>query len=95
MAVAIPLGATSMSDIAVLAHLAPVLGTAPSGPTIRRALDPADTPTMLDRIARARARARAHVWTPAGFPWLAIAGEVPDRVAGHRHGRHAGHRTVT
>jgi hypothetical protein len=38
MAAAIALGATSMSDIAVLAHLAPVLGDAPSGPTIRRAL---------------------------------------------------------
>ena len=36
---------------------------------------------MLDRIARARARARAHAWdlierTPAGFPWLAIAGKA-------------------
>ena len=36
---------------------------------------------MLDRIARARARARAHVWklieaTPAGFPWLVIAGKT-------------------
>ena len=70
-----------MSDIAVLAHLAPVLGDAPSGPTVRRALDLAGTPAMLDRIARARARARAHVWTliedtPAGFPWLAIAGKT-------------------
>ena len=36
VAAAIALGATSMSDIAVLAHLAPVLGTAPSGPTVRR-----------------------------------------------------------
>ena len=36
MAAAIALGATCMSDIAVLAHLAPVLGDAPSGPTIRR-----------------------------------------------------------
>jgi DDE family transposase len=81
LAVAIALGATSMSDIAVLAHLAPVLGNAPSGPTVRRALDLAGTPSMADRIARARARARAHVWdlierTPAGFPWLAIAGKV-------------------
>jgi hypothetical protein len=81
MAVAIALGATSMSDIAVLAHLAPVLGNAPSGPTIRRALDLAGAPGMLDRVARARARARAHVWTligdtPAGFPWLAIAGKT-------------------
>src|SRR5712692_11014238 len=36
VAAAIALGATSMSDIAVLAHLAPVLGSAPSGPTVRR-----------------------------------------------------------
>src|SRR6266851_636542 len=81
LAAAIALGATSMSDIAVLAHLAPVLGDAPSGPTVRRALDLAGTPAVLDRIARARARARAHVWTlieqaPAGFPWLAIAGKT-------------------
>src|SRR5229473_1901505 len=60
---------------------APVLGDAPSGPTVRRALDLAGTPAMLDRIARARARARAHVWkliegTPAGFPWLAVAGKT-------------------
>ena len=70
-----------MSDIALLAHLAPVLGDAPSGPTARRALDLAGTPAVLDRIARARARARAHVWkliedTPAGFPWLAVAGKT-------------------
>ena len=81
MAAAIALGATSMSDIAVLAHLAPVLGAAPSGPTVRRALDLAGTPSVLDRIARARARARAHAWTlieatPAGFPWLEIAGKT-------------------
>ena len=81
MAAAIALGATSMSDIAVLAHLAPVLGDAPSGPTVRRALDLAGHAAMPDRIARARARARAHVWTliggtPAGFPWLAIAGKT-------------------
>ena len=81
MAVAIALGATSMSDIAVLAHLAPVLGDGPSGPTVRRALDQAGTPASLDRIARARARARAHVWdliegAPGGFPWLAIAGKM-------------------
>jgi hypothetical protein len=62
LAAAMALGATSMSDIALLAHLAPVLGDAPSGPTVRRALDLAGTPAMLDRIARARARARAHAW---------------------------------
>ena len=48
---------------------------------MRRALDLAGTPAMLDRIARARAKARAHVWeliedTPAGFPWLVIAGKT-------------------
>jgi hypothetical protein len=97
MAAAIALGATSMSDIAVLAHLAPVLGDSPSGPTVRRALDLAGGAAMLDRIARARARARAHVWdlvegTPAGFPWLAIAGKAltgwlvidMDATPGHR-----------
>ena len=81
LAAAIALGATSMSDIAVLAHLAPVLGAAPSGPTVRRALDLAGAPAMLDRIARARAKARAHAWTliedtPAGFPWLVITGKT-------------------
>src|SRR6185437_3773185 len=81
LAVAIALGATSMSDIALLAHLAPVLGDAPSGPTVRRALDLAGTPAVLDRIARARAKARAHAWTliaetAAGFPWLAVAGKT-------------------
>jgi hypothetical protein len=81
VASAIALGATSMSDIAVLAHLAPVLGAVPSGPTVRRTLDLAGTAVSLERIARARAKARAHVWqliegTPAGFPWLAIAGKM-------------------
>jgi integrase len=81
LAAAIAIGATSMSDIALLAHLAPVLGDAPSGPTVRRALDLAGTAAMPDKIARARARARAHAWkliegTPAGFPWLAIAGKT-------------------
>jgi hypothetical protein len=84
LAAAIALGATSMSDIALLAHLAPVLGDAPSGPTVRRALDLAGTAAMLDKIARARAKARAHAWTlieetPAGFPWLAIAGKTLAR----------------
>jgi hypothetical protein len=81
LAVAIAIGATSMSDIALLAHLSPVLGAAPSGPTVRRTLDLAGTPRMLDRIARARAKAREHAWnliekTPAGFPWLAVAGKT-------------------
>jgi hypothetical protein len=79
LAAAIALGATSMSDIALLAHLAPLLGAAPSGPTARRALDLAGSPRMLDRIARARAKAREHAWaliSAGGFPWLAVAGKV-------------------
>jgi hypothetical protein len=80
MAIAIALGATSMSDIAALAQLGPVLGAAPSGSTVRRALGVADVRT-LERIAQARARVRTHVWdlaaaTPGGFPWLAIAGKA-------------------
>src|SRR5690242_5225134 len=80
MAVAIALGATSMNDIALLAHQEPVFGAPPSDTTVRRTLELAD-PRTLDKIARARAAVRAHVWqlvcaTPAGFPWLAIAGKV-------------------
>ncbi len=38
-------------------------------------------PATLDKVARVRAKVRAHVWSlicalPAGFPWLAIAGKV-------------------
>jgi hypothetical protein len=80
MAVSIALGAASMNDITLLAHHAPVLGTAPSDTTVRRTLELAD-PATLDKIARVRARVRAHVWklicaTPAGFPWLQIAGKL-------------------
>ena len=80
MAVAIALGATSMNDITLLAHQEPVFGVAPSDTTVRRALELADNKT-LDRIARVRAKVRAHVWSliaarPAGFPWLAIAGKL-------------------
>jgi hypothetical protein len=80
MAVTITLGAASMSDIAVLAHQEPVLGAAPPDTTVRRTLELAD-PRALDKIARARAAVRAHVWsmisaTLAGFPWLQIAGKL-------------------
>ena len=80
MAVAIALGARSMSDIAVLAHQEPVFGAAPSDTTVRRTLELADART-LDKIARARAAVRGRVWQlicarPAGFPWLAIAGKL-------------------
>ena len=80
-AAAIALGATSMSDVALLRHLAPLMGSGPSGPTARRALEQAGAERALDRIARARAKARACAWelieaTPAGFPWLEVAGKT-------------------
>src|SRR5260221_14256762 len=59
MAVAIVLGATSMNDITLLAHHAPVLGAEPSDTTVRRALGLAD-PATLDKIAPGRARGPAH-----------------------------------
>jgi len=80
MAVAIALGATSMSDIALLAQHGPVLGPEPSDTTVRRTLELAD-PRTLDKIARVRAKVRMHVWSliaarPAGFPWLSVAGKL-------------------
>ncbi len=80
MAVAIVLGATSMNDITLLAQHEPVLGAAPGDTTVRRTLELAD-PRTLDKIARVRAKVRAHVWkliaaAPAGFPWLAVAGKL-------------------
>src|SRR6266849_3089536 len=80
MAVAIVLGATSMNDITLLAQHEPVLGAAPGDTTVRRTLELAD-PRTLDKIARVRAKVRAHVWkliaaAPDGFPWLAVAGKL-------------------
>ena len=80
-AAAIALGATSMSDVALLRHLTPLMGSGPSGPTARRALEQAGAERALDRIARARAKARVCAWelieaTPAGFPWLDVAGKT-------------------
>jgi hypothetical protein len=48
---------------------------------VRHALDLAGTTAALGKIARARANARAHVWTliqdtPAGFPRLEFAGKT-------------------
>ena len=79
-AVMIALGGRSMSGIAVLDHLAPVLGEPVTWQTLRRTLDLAD-PVTLGKIAQARARIRAHVWDliaarPGGFPWLEIAGRT-------------------
>jgi hypothetical protein len=97
MAVAIMLGATSMNDITLLAHHAPVLGAEPSDTTVRRTLELAD-PATLDKIARVRVR--AHVWklicaTPGRVPLAGRGREAAGRLAGHRPGRHADHRALT
>jgi len=77
-AIAIAMGATSMSDTEVLGQLAPVLGAAPSDSTVRRTLNLADDRT-LTKIATARARIRRRVWeqieAAGGFPWLQAGGK--------------------
>jgi hypothetical protein len=80
LAVSIALGATSMSDIDLLAHQAPVFGDPPSDCTVRRCLTALDMVT-LGKIAKARAKARRRVWDliadrPDGFPWLLVAGQL-------------------
>jgi hypothetical protein len=80
LAVAIALGATSVSDIALLAHQSALFGAPASDSTVRRTLQPFDA-VLLERIAKARARVRAHVWdliaaTERGFPWLVVAGKI-------------------
>jgi hypothetical protein len=80
LATAIVLGATSMSDIGLLAHQIGVFGDPPSEATVRRTLAGLDT-AGLRRIAKARAKVRARVWgllaaRPQGFPWLAVAGKL-------------------
>jgi hypothetical protein len=80
LAVTIVLGATSMSDIALLAHQDLVFGDRPSEATVRRALAGLDE-TTLKRIGKARAKVRARVWDllarrPQGFPWLTVAGKL-------------------
>ncbi|WP_433421148.1 transposase [Microtetraspora malaysiensis] len=57
-----------------------MFGDPPSDSTVRRTLELAD-PALLGRIAKARAKVRAHVWklieaTEAGFPWLTVEGKT-------------------
>ncbi|WP_430792084.1 transposase, partial [Actinoplanes sp. G11-F43] len=80
LAVAVVLGATSMSDIGMLAHQGLLFGDPPSEATVRRALAGLDTAAMK-RIGKARAKVRARVWEllsrrPQGFPWLNVAGKL-------------------
>ena len=98
MAVTIVLGAISMTDITLLAHHAPVLGAEPSDTTVRRTLELAD-PRTLDKIARVRARVRAHVrelirGDPGRVPVAVRGREAAGRLAGLRPGRHADHRAL-
>ncbi|MFV2008259.1 MULTISPECIES: hypothetical protein [unclassified Micromonospora] len=71
LATAIVLGATSMSDIGLLARQALLFADPPSESTVRRALAGLDE-TSLRRIATARAKVRVRVWDllarrPQGF----------------------------
>jgi hypothetical protein len=80
VAVSIVLGATSMSDINLLAHQVEVFGDPPSDSTVRRTLDSLDE-AALKRIAKARGKTRRRVWDllakrPGGFPWLCVAGKL-------------------
>ena len=80
LAVAIVLGATSMSDINLLAHQVEVFGDPPSDSTVRRTLEGLDT-AALKRIAKGRRKVRRRVWDllakrPGGFPWLTVAGKL-------------------
>jgi hypothetical protein len=67
------LGAKNLSEAEQLqAHHAALLGAPASDSTVRRALAALDQ-SALNRIAKARARARHHVWNllalrPGGFP---------------------------
>jgi len=73
LATSIALGATSMSDINLLAHQVGVFGDPPSQATARRCLNSLDT-VALGKVAKARAKARRRVWDliaarTGGFPW--------------------------
>jgi hypothetical protein len=57
LAVSIGLGATSVSDINLLAHQVGVFGQPPSESTLRRILDSLDE-TALRQVAKARKKVR-------------------------------------
>ena len=80
LAVSIVLGATSMSDINLLAHQAGVFGDPPSDSTVRRTLE-ARYEAALPVIETHRQKVRRRVWDllaqrPCGFPWLCVAGKL-------------------
>jgi hypothetical protein len=97
VAAAIALGATSMSDIAVLGHLCPVLGEAPSGLTVRAGTGPgrrrghagADREGAREGPGARAAADRGH---GRGVPVAGHRRQDAGGLGGHRHGRHAGDR---
>jgi Transposase DDE domain group 1 len=80
LAVAITLGATNLLEAEQLqSHHQGLFGPPVSDSTTRRALDALDE-VVLAKVAKARAKVRAHVWSllhlrPGGFPWLVVAGK--------------------
>ena len=99
MAAAIALGATSMSDIALLAHLAPVLGDraerpdgAPgAGPGRHAVRAGPDRPGPREGPG---ARVEADRGHPGRVPVAGDRREDPGRLDRHRHGRDPGHRPL-
>ena len=78
MAVTIALGATSMNDITLLAHHAPVLGAEPSDTTVRRTLELAVMPGDAGRDRPGAGQGpRARLVADRGDP-----GRVPVAVRG-------------
>jgi hypothetical protein len=76
LAVSIALGATSMSDINLLAHQVAVFGDPPSDATVRRCLNGLDT-VALGKVAKARRRVWGPDHRPGGrVPWLLVAGKL-------------------
>ena len=68
-------GGEAIADIETLRHQDRLLGPVASPATVWRALDEV-TPAALKRVAKARAKARRHVWAqlPGGLPASPVAG---------------------
>jgi len=67
-------GGEAISDIDTLRHQAPLLGPVASAPTVWRSLDEV-TPAALNRVEKARAKVRCHVWgLLLGLPASKVAG---------------------
>jgi len=92
MAVAVADGATTISDVAVLAEQAALFGAVASGSTCWRLLDRLDT-AQLGAVASARAGAREVAWAPRSelsgrlFPPARSGGRTGAARSGDRPGR--------